>query len=411
VTDHHESGNDKVARAHAVVNPKLGTREELKILAGVGVAFKLAHALIRVGREREYPQSRTANMRKWMYLVALGTVADMVPLEGENRFLVRYGMSVLNSPKREPGIQALIQAVRIDQEITSYHIGFVLGPRINAAGRMGSPDRAVQLLLTDSPREAQQIARSLDEANQERQAIEEAIRNEAMDMLEAHHDPDSPGVIVVGRRGWHSGVVGIVASRLVRRFHRPAIVISIDEADGVGHGSCRSIEGFDLIRELGSVSNLLEKFGGHRMAAGLDVREENLDDFREAINVRAREVMANTELRPTQMIDGWLNVGDVTHDFLRSQERLMPFGHQNPVPVWALRRIRPHRVQTVGRDGKHLRLLFHTPHGVQDAIAFGFGDRELPEGEIDIAFQLRRNVFRGEERLQLMVQDLRRSVR
>ncbi len=409
VTDHHESGSGQVANAHAVVNPKVGNKESLKILAGVGVAFKLSHALIRYGREHEYPQSRTANMRPWMYLVALGTVADMVPLVGENRFLVRYGMEILNSRKREPGIQALIHATRIDQEITSYHVGFVLGPRINAAGRMGSPDRALRLLLTDSTREAQDLARRLDEANQKRQAIEEGIRLEAEETLQESFDPNSPGVIVVGKRGWHSGVVGIVASRLVRKYHRPAIVISIDERDGIGRGSCRSIEGFDLIAELGAVGDLLLKHGGHRMAAGLDVREQDLTAFRTAINERAKQVLADAELRPTQVIDGWVQIEDLTKEFLRAQERLMPFGHQNPVPVWALRRIRPHKMQKVGKEGRHLRLVFHTPHGVQDAIVFGYGDREPPDGDIDIAFQLRRNVFRGEERLQLMVQDLRPS--
>lgn len=405
VTDHHEASGD-IVDAHALVNPKMGDNRELQTLAGVGVAFKLGHALIKVGRQRNLAPAARVDMRPLMYLVALGTVADMVPLVGENRILARFGIQVLNK-RLDPGIDALARNAGIQQEMSSYHIGFVLGPRINAAGRMESPDIALKLLLATSPVEADRLARMLEEANKRRQTTEERIRGEAEVCLREFHDPDRPGVIVVGKRGWHSGVVGIVASRLVRRHHRPAIVISIDEKDGVGRGSCRSIEGFDLITQLQSVDHLLQQYGGHRMAAGLDVLETDIDAFREAINARAREVMADTELTPVQPVDGWLNLRDLTRDFLLAQDRMMPFGNRNPVPVWAVGGLHVDKFQKVGRDKKHLRLLFRTPNGMQDAIGFGLGDREMPEGPIDLAFQLRRNVFRGEERLQLMIQDLR----
>lgn len=407
VTDHHEPSGG-VAKPHALVNPKMDeTLGDVRNLAGVGVAFKLCHGLIKVGRQMNYTSSFNVDMRPLMYLVALGTVADMVPMVGENRILARFGIEVLNK-RPDPGIDALARNAGIQQEMSSYHIGFVLGPRINAAGRMDSPDIALQTLLSTSPREADRLARMLEEANKKRQAIEETIRHEAEEHLLEHHDPTVPGVIVVADRGWHSGVVGIVASRLVRRHHRPAIVISIGE-DGIGRGSCRSIEGFDLITQLESVDRYLRQYGGHRMAAGLDIREEDIPAFREAINARAREVMADMDLRPRQIIDGWITLDDLSDEFLNAQDRLMPFGHHNPIPVWAVRNLHIEKFQKVGRDKKHLRMLFRTPSGMQDAIGFGLGGRGIPEGPVDIAFQLRRNVFRGEERLQLMIQDLRPS--
>jgi single-stranded-DNA-specific exonuclease len=407
VTDHHEASGGEVAPALAVVNPKLGSEPDLQMLAGVGVAFKLCHALLKVGRQQDRPSSHTTDMRPLMYLVALGTVADMVPLVGENRILAKYGLQVLNQ-RPDPGIDALVRTSGIQQEMTGYHIGFVLGPRLNAAGRMASPDLALELLLSGSPRHAMRVAQQLEESNKERQAIEETIRNQAMSLLEEDYDPDEPGVLVVASRAWHKGVVGIVASRLVRRFHRPAIVISIDD-QGMGRGSCRSIPGYDLIQNLESVSELLTQYGGHRMAAGLDIEEGQIDELRRRLNDGAREVMGVEDLRPSQHLDGWIGMEDLSEAFLRAQDRLMPFGNTNPVPVWGLRNVSISYTQRVGYDKKHLRLLFDTPHGQQDAIGFGFGDQKLPDGPVDLAFQLRRNVFRGEESLQLLLQDLRPS--
>jgi single-stranded-DNA-specific exonuclease len=405
VTDHHEASG-AIAGALALVNPKLGDAKDLHNLAGVGVTFKLCHALVKTGRAQNYPASARVDMRPLMHLVALGTVADMVPLIGENRILARFGIQILNL-RRSPGIDALARVAGVQQEMTSYHIGFVLGPRINAAGRMASPDAALRLLVTEDPGEANSLARSLEEANKKRQAIEQAILEEACADLEPFYDPEKAGVLVVGRRKWHPGVVGIVASRLVRRYNRPAIVIAIGE-DGIGRGSCRSIEGFDLITHLQSTAEFLDQYGGHRMAAGLDIPEGRIEAFRAAISARAAAVMDQGELLPRQHIDGWIGLEDLNEAFMAAQDRLMPFGHDNTPPVWAVRGVKIDKSQTVG-GGKHLRLLFRTPQGPQDAIGFGMGERELPDEPIDLAFQLRRNVFRGEERLQLMLQDFRAS--
>lgn len=404
VTDHHEASGE-VADALAVVNPKLGNNEELSILAGVGVAFKLCHALLKVGRQRNEPESVRVDLRPYMHVVALGTVADMVPLVGENRVLARYGIMVLNM-RRSPGINALADVAGIQQEMTSYHIGFVLGPRINAAGRMGSPMQALDLLLTQDAAEARRLAERLEGANRERQSIEQEILEQACSEIDRSYDRNAPSVLVVGQRNWHSGVVGIVASRLVRRYHRPAVVIAIDE-NGNGRGSCRSIEGFDLIKELMCAADYLDQYGGHRMAAGLDIPEDRIEEFRGAMCARAKEHLNADALLPSQHIDAWIELSDLCEDFMVAQDRLMPFGHQNTPPVWALKNVRlvDHRI--VGK--RHLKILFQTPYGMQDAIGFGMGDRELPNGPIDLAFQLRRNVFRGEERLQLMLQDFRPS--
>ncbi len=413
VTDHHEASGS-IARPLALVNPKLGQDPGLRNLAGVGVTFKLCHALLKVGRQEGYESAFQADMRPLMFLVALGTVADMVPLMGENRILARFGISVLNklvsrqagTPPPPPGLAALVRSAGIDgQPLTSYHIGFVIGPRINAAGRMETPELALRLLLTESSEEAEELAAILESANKRRQEIEEKILLQAVEDIDPSYDPEIPGVLVVARRGWHSGVVGIVASRLVRRYQRPAIVISIGE-DGVGRGSCRSIEGFDLITQLTATGRFLEQYGGHRMAAGLDILEKNIPAFREAINAIARDVMASEDLRPRQHIDGWLRIEDLNEAFMAAQDRLMPFGHENPTPVWGLRRVHVDAFQVVG-NGRHLRILFRTRNGMQDAIGFGLGRREIPNGPVDLAFQLRRNVFRGEERLQLMLQDFR----
>ena len=407
VTDHHEASNGIIADALAVVNPKLGPDEDLWILAGVGVAFKLCHAMLKQGRQQDRPTSHTMDMRPLMYLVALGTVADMVPLIGENRILANYGLQVLNQ-RPDPGIDALARSAGIQQEMTSYHIGFVLGPRLNAAGRMASPDLALELLLSGSPRHAMRVAQQLEEANKKRQATEDIIRREAVDMLEGEYRANEPGVLVVASRKWHKGVVGIVASRLVRRFHRPAIVISIDD-DGMGRGSCRSVEGFDLIQNLEKVGDVLTQYGGHQMAAGLDIAEDKIDIFRQRLNQCAKEVMAESDLRPRQPVDGWIQPEDLTEDFLHAQDRLMPFGNTNPVPVWGIRGVTLAQTQKVGAGKKHLRVVVNTPLGPRDGIGFGFGEREIPQGPVDLAFQLRTNVFRGEENLQLLLQDIRPS--
>ncbi|MFO1491278.1 MAG: single-stranded-DNA-specific exonuclease RecJ [Kiritimatiellia bacterium] len=265
VTDHHEPPAEP-APAFALLNPKAGGSPDDQILAGVGVAFKLAHALVKQGRSEGHRAALALDLRKYLYLVALGTIADMVPLVGENRILASHGLDQMNRDM-PPGIHALCEVSGIREVLTTYHIGFLLGPRINAAGRMDSPETALELLLCDDFHAAMPLAAQLQEANEERKLIEGEIEVQALRQVEESFDPDRVFAIVAASRGWHPGVVGIVASRLVGRFHRPSIVIGIDDA-GKGKGSCRSIDGFDLVGHLGELSAMLVRHGGHPMAAG-----------------------------------------------------------------------------------------------------------------------------------------------
>lgn len=402
VTDHHEP-SDEIADALALVNPKLGGPEETRMLAGVGVAFKLCHGMLKKGRADQREIAESTDLRPYMDLVALGTVADIVPLVGENRILAHYGLKRMSTP-RCLGLKTLIDIAGIKDDVQAHHIGFQLGPRLNAAGRMGDAHAALELLLTQDEDRAKSLAMKLDHANRERQEVESRISNEARADANANYDPEVSFALVIAKEGWHPGVIGIVASRLAQQYLRPAIIIGIDE-DGVGRGSCRSIEGFDLVAALTQCDEYLIQYGGHTMAAGLEIKHENVDAFREAFNRAAVEALADKELRPTQRIDAWLGLGEIDNWLFDSQQVIRPFGHSNPSPVWASSDLRVVRHRVVGRG--HLQMTVASG-GVQlDAIGFGLGEREVPAGPIDLAFQLKKNFYMGRETLRLDIQDFR----
>jgi len=402
VTDHHEP-SDQIANALALVNPKLGGPEETRMLAGVGVAFKVCHGMLKKGRNERREIAEALDLRPFLDLVALGTVADIVPLVGENRILAHYGLKRMRTP-RCLGLKTLIEIAGIRDEVQAHHVGFQLGPRLNAAGRMGDAHAALELLLTQDEDRAKSLAMKLDHANRERQEIESRISNEARATAKELFDSETCFGLVVAKEGWHPGVIGIVASRLAQQYLRPAIVIGIDE-DGIGRGSCRSIEGFDLVAALTRCDEYLEQYGGHTMAAGLEIKQENVAAFQEAFNRTAVEALANQELRPTQRIDAWLGLGDVDEWLFDSQQIIRPFGHSNPSPVWASSDLRVVRHRVVGRG--HLQMTVASG-GVQlDAIGFGLGEREVPSGPIDLAFQLKKNFYMGRETLRLDIQDFR----
>ena len=277
VTDHHEPSGS-LAPAIAVVNPKLGVDEDSKALAGVGVAFKVCHALIKRGRQNGRTTAETVDLRPYLDLVGVGTIADVVPLKAENRILTRYGLDQLNQTK-SVGLKALIEVAGIRGRLDAYHVGFLLGPRLNAAGRLGDAQAALDLLLTDDPQRAREVAAQLDQSNHERRDIEKQIVEEATKELVSCFDPKKHFSLVLARKGWHPGVIGIVASRIGQSYRRPTIVIALDETDE-GRGSCRSIEEFNIVEHLAKCSDLLIRFGGHAMAAGLDVRVANIEAFR-----------------------------------------------------------------------------------------------------------------------------------
>ena len=405
VTDHHEASGP-VAPVLALVNPKLGTEERIKALAGVGVAFKLCHALVKKGRETGVPAAAATDLRDYLDLVALGTIADIVPLQDENRIYARHGLARLNQTD-SIGLKSLIEVAGIKGEVEAYHVGFILGPRLNAAGRIGDAQAALELLLTDQPERAHVLALQLDRANRERQDIEARIVREATTQIDSFFEPAKHFSLVVASDQWHAGVVGIVASRLSARYRRPAVVIALDES-GMGRGSCRSIEGFDLVHHLGACSDQLLRFGGHAMAAGLELKAEAVDAFRKKFNQVAAGVLDGADLRPVQTVDAWLNLGEADQSMLDALDRMRPFGFGNPTPVFAARGLRVVGQPRIVGNG-HLKMTLADGGVQRETIGFNLGERGVPEGLIDAAFQLQKNTYMGRETIQLNLQDFRSS--
>ena len=401
VTDHHTPVGE-LSPALAVVNPKLGDNPDLRQLAGVGVVFKLCHALIKY--LRKYHTHAPVDLKDFLDLVAIGTVADVVPLTGENRILVRHGLLRL-AQTQNIGLAALMEVAGLAENPDAWHIGFVIGPRLNAVGRLGNAEKVLELLLTDDESRATELARQLDAANRERQAIEKKIVEEATCEIDATFDPARVFGLVVARAGWHPGVVGIVAARLMQRYHRPAIVLA-QEADGTCRGSCRSIEEFPLVEQLALCSDLLTRYGGHSLAAGVTLDQKNLTAFQQRFNELASAVLGKVDLRPTLRIDGWLSLRDADEALFDALERLRPFGQQHPDPIWAVRGVKvlgaPRRM---AKDT--LGLTLEGDSVLLRAVGFGMAQREIPAGPLDVAFHLRRETWQGRSNIQLQICDFR----
>ncbi len=400
ITDHHEP-DETIAAAIAVVNPKRVENHPDSILAGVGVAFKLCHALVKAGRDAGCPSAAAVDLKDYLDFVAVATVTDMVPLLGENRALVRAGFQTLENSKNA-GWNALKKLSGIQGGIETWHAGFTFGPRINAAGRIGRADAALDLFLTDLPATADEKARFLDSANRERQAIEKEIVKEAIEEIEAIFDAKKDFGLVIAREGWHIGVIGIVASRLVQRYGRPVAVIGME--NGSGRGSCRSIDAFNLLDGLNACSGLLKQFGGHAMAAGLEVEEQNLDAFREQFNAFAAGQLKEADLRPVLHIDQTIKLAEADAALLEGLRRTGPFGQENSEPVWAVLGVNVADSRILKE--KHLKLSLSDGHTRLDAIGFNMAEK-LPAGPVDIAFTLQENTWNGRTTLQLNLKDLR----
>ncbi len=402
VTDHHRPGSD-IPAAVAIVNPMLpGSRYPNRDLAGVGVAFKLLVALY----ENAGVDSPVLNQH--LDLVALGTVADQMPLTGENRILVRAGLRVLER-SRKPGLRSLLAnaGVRSDQGIDAQHISFKIAPRLNSVGRMAEADVGVRLLLASDPQEAQRLADHLERQNSERRLIDARVFEEVTRKLETVLKVEDRAVVLWGD-DWHPGVIGIVASRLVERYDRPAVVIAFD--GDIGRGSGRSVDGFHLFNALQECAPLLERFGGHRMAAGLTVRREHVEE----LAIRLREVASRElpERDPVQelRLDLEVPLKRVGSDLLKWLDHLAPFGSGNPHPILMVRGVELDRPGRVGSDGGHLRLgLVRDDHRVP-AIGFGLGSRmqEARSTErADVAIEIAENSWNGRSEIQARVLDFR----
>lgn len=409
VTDHHELGDRGPAPCHALVNPKLGSDVSARPLAGVGVAFKVCHGLLKRGRERRFKVASDLDLRPFLDLVALGTVSDVVPMRHENRALVRHGLVQLNRRDRV-GLNALAEVAGIKGEMGTYHLGFVLGPRMNAAGRLGNADAALELLLAGDRDQALALATQLEERNRERRRIESEIMEQVLEQVGRVHDPARHHGIVVGSPGWHIGVIGIVASRIVGRFGCPAVVIGFDEA-GVGRGSCRSIEGFDLLAGLKQCDGFLNRYGGHEMAAGLEVTQERFEGFQGAFRQCCEVALKGRELTRTLALEGWVTLAEALDaPFMDLVARLGPFGEGNTEPLWGF-----HRVEVIGRPKavgeSHLKFKVGKGNSSCEAIGFNMADRlaAFPEGPLDVAAYLRTNTYLGRTSPQLVLQDFRPS--
>jgi single-stranded-DNA-specific exonuclease len=404
ITDHHQPP-DQLPPCFALINPQLlSERSSWKDLSGVGVAFFLLIGLRRRLRENGYFTTKTElDLKQGLDLVALGTIADIVPLSGINRILVRGGLQLLENGKR-PGIAALKRVADVKQ-VSSGVVGFRLAPRLNAAGRLEDAALGVKLLLGEEPQDIEPLAEMLDGFNRDRQKIEQQTLFEAIALVEEQNQPDRYS-IVLSSRDWHSGVIGIVASRLVERYHRPTVLIALD--DGMGKGSARSISGLHLYQALKESSGTLAGFGGHAMAAGLSIVEENLNDFAKAFELAARSQLSAEDLLPVLSHDGEVKLSMFNLSLLRELENLNPYGAGNPQPVFVSRNCRTYSPRILA--DKHLKFDVEQDGFRVGCIAFGQAEHfDALNGEIDLLYRPGINQWRGNESMQLQIVDFRAS--
>ena len=408
VLDHHQV-SDPAPAAVALVNPQLSRREggkgEFTELCSVGLAFKLVHALIKRGREIGLPGAAEFDLRPLLDLVALGTIADIVPLVGENRILVSTGLERLNKTTR-PGLVALKEVAQSPATLGSFDVGFQLAPRLNAAGRMETAEESLFLLLAPDMDEAMPIAQKLDAQNRERQKIERGIAEAVTGAVKARFNPETDFVIVEGQLFWHLGVVGIVASRVLQQFYRPTIIIGGDGDNWRGSG--RSIAGFDLAAALRECDDLLVRHGGHAMAAGLTIKPENLEAFRTRLNEIARRSIRRDELQPPLRIDAEVNLAQISMAGITELDRLRPIGQENP-PVQLFARGVTHArpLQRMGKDRQHVKLWITDGQTTHECVWWNAGELSLPVGTFDLAFAPQVNDFNGRSTVQLKVLDWR----
>ena len=409
VTDHHTPAGTFPGDC-LVVNPhQEGMPEPLRHLCGAGVAFQLANGLVKLRGNRPGERRRLFD---WLEAVAVATVADVVPLLGDNRTLVAFGLQALNRRPRV-GLSELMRKSGIScSAIDSYHLGFILAPRLNAAGRMDSAEPAFRLLTTEDADEARGLAILLDNANSLRKATEQELLERAGEQLGAWFDPARHGAIVVGGPGWHGGTVGIVAARLMNRYHRPAAVVALDDAGG-GHGSIRAGPAYHAVAALQACGDCLERLGGHARAAGFTLKRGAFAAFREAFAAACFAQVGAPASRPELMIDGWLRRGDLNRELVAGIRRLEPFGEGHPRPCWGFRDVCfASPPQAIGADRDHLRLNLRTGDGLPLTAVWFRAGAFLPllaaqRGAFDIAGEIQENDFGGETTLQLLVRDAR----
>ena len=410
ICDHHEPGPE-LPKAVAVLNPlKPGCQYPFKSLCGCGVGFKLIQALCKHESVQSlFGGDAEGHLASYLDLVALASTADIVALSGENRALVKLGLDLINMQPR-PGIRALIETSGMKtSRITAGQIVFILAPRINAVGRLGDANRAVELLTCESYETALSLAKVFEEENRNRRKIDEDTFLQAQDLVEGFLDVEKDSAIVLHQESWHPGVIGIVASRIVERYYRPAIMMTT--VDGVAKGSARSVAGFDIYQALKRCEDKLLQFGGHKYAAGLTVEVDRLGEFKEAFALVAKELLTTELLTPEIRIDAEIDLSDLTPKFIRVLNQFAPFGPQNMRPVFAVR-----NAEILGTPrivgNKHLRFKVRQGNKVLDAIGFNLGpliDR-LAKRRADLAFSIDESDYSGEMVPQLKIRDLKAGV-
>lgn len=398
ITDHHQPG-DALPDAVSILDPlQKDCRYPYKDLSGVGVAFKLASGLYGVDSDYIYEH---------LDLACLGTVSDVVPITGENRILAKFGLEQLTNSKKR-GLRSLISVAKLKgKDMTSHYVGYILGPRINAAGRLRSAEAALRLLLTDDLQEADLLAEGLDIENRNRQKLEQKTLTEALAKVERNVDFKQDKVIVLEDENWHSGVIGIVASRLVDRFYRPALVITTKGA--VAKGSGRSIKNFHLVEALSECSHILENYGGHRYAAGLTLRKSHLEDFKKHINDVAGNCLTAEDFIPTIDIDMEIGFKSLSERLFKEMEGLAPFGVGNPRPVFATKKVRIKTLpQIIGKDT--VKMWVTEGNKTCEAIGFRMADimpSNITDENIELAYTCNLNTYKGVKSIQLQLKDMR----
>lgn len=405
ITDHHEP-DGVLPRALAVINPKRADcRYPDKNLAGVGVALKLVHALCTT-------HDRGRWLPSFVKLAAIGTLADVVPLVGENRVIAKLGLERMSAGPNSVGLRALIEGAGLTgKRLDSFHVAYMLAPRVNAAGRMSSPDIATRLLLASDESqagEARSLAQQLNDENLRRQQEEAELVTQARKAIEKDPAVGAHNVLVVGGEGWHRGVIGIVASKLVETYYKPAIVLSID--GDVAHGSCRSIGAFDMLAALEACADVFHRFGGHKQAAGLTMDAGRVPEFRARVNALADDRLSPEDLVPRLRVDGVLALESIDGGLVQSLEQLAPHGASNPRPVFSAERVEVVSGPRTIKE-RHLSMTLKQGRRVMRAIAW----RAAPRAEfitehrtsVDVAFSLERSDYRGESTVELNVADFR----
>lgn len=421
ITDHHQPP-ERIPNAFAVINPRQpGCSYPFKSLSGVGVAFKLATALRRRLRDKGF-KGELPNLKQHLDLVALGTVADVVPLLDENHIFVRVGLELLSARKsndelsphtdrRKVGVRALTAVADLKAEtVTTGHVGFVLAPRLNAAGRVGEARIGVELLTTEDPSEARVLSEKLEEWNRQRRELETEAHKEALDQIEAKGLPGDRSSLVLASEHWHPGVIGIVASRLVEQFSLPVVLIHL-EGDK-GKGSARGVKGIHLYETLNQCADLLIQFGGHRGAAGLGIERKNLEAFEECFDRVAHESLGEEPPELELFLDAVVDFAELDIPLLEKIELMAPFGPSNPQPMLATAGVEVVGVPgTVGRDGAHLKMTLRQRGKKIEVIGFGLGgllnEPEALKGKVDVAYFAEVNRWRGNSKVQIQLKAIR----